>query len=59
VALSAGSACSSGRTSHVLAALGRDPRWASLRFSLGRFTTNEQIDRVAEATIAAIKLLQL
>lgn len=59
VALSAGSACSSGRTSHVLAALGRDARWASLRFSLGRFTTNEQIDRVAEATIAAIKLLQL
>lgn len=58
VALSAGSACSSGRTSHVLAALGRDARWASLRFSLGRFTTNEQIDRVAEATIAAIKLLQ-
>jgi cysteine desulfurase len=59
VALSAGSACSSGRTSHVLAALCRDARWASLRFSLGRFTTNEQIDRVAEATIAAIKLLQL
>jgi cysteine desulfurase len=58
VALSAGSACSSGRTSHVLAALGRDARWASLRFSLGRFTTNEQIDRVAEATITAIKLLQ-
>jgi cysteine desulfurase len=58
VALSAGSACSSGRTSHVLAALGRDARWASLRFSLGRFTTNEQIDQVAEATIAAIKLLQ-
>jgi cysteine desulfurase len=59
VALSAGSACGSGRTSHVLAALGRDVRWASLRFSLGRFTTNEQIDRVAEATITAIKLLQL
>jgi cysteine desulfurase len=58
VALSAGSACSSGRISHVLAALGRDARWASLRFSLGRFTTNEQIDLVAEATIAAVKLLQ-
>jgi cysteine desulfurase len=56
--LSAGSACSTGRPSHVLAALGRNPRWASLRFSLGRSTTLEQIDRVAVATIAAVKLLR-
>ena len=58
VALSAGSACSSGRPSHVMAALGRNPTWASLRFSLGRATTAEQIDQVAAVTIAAVKSLQ-
>jgi cysteine desulfurase len=57
VALSAGSACSNGRPSHVLAALGRDPRWAALRFSLGRGTTEAEIDRVAEATRAAVQFL--
>jgi cysteine desulfurase len=58
VAISAGSACSNGQPSHVMAALGRDPAWASLRFSLGRSTTAEQIDRVAAATIIAVKSLQ-
>jgi cysteine desulfurase len=58
VALSSGSACSSGQPSHVMAALGRNPAWASLRFSLGRSTTTEEIDRIASATIAAIKSLQ-
>jgi cysteine desulfurase len=58
VALSAGSACSSGQPSHVMIALGRNPAWASLRFSLGRSTTLEEIDRVAAATVAAVKSLQ-
>jgi cysteine desulfurase len=57
VALSAGSACSNGRPSHVLAALGRDPHSAALRFSLGRETTETEIDQVAEATIAAVQFL--
>ncbi len=58
VALSSGSACSSGQPSHVMAALGRNPAWASLRFSLGRSTTTDEIDRIATATIAAVKSLQ-
>ncbi|MEE2657382.1 MAG: cysteine desulfurase family protein [Candidatus Latescibacterota bacterium] len=49
IALSAGSACSSGDSSpsHVLAAMGVDDTTAfsSLRFGIGRFTTEEEIDR--------------
>ena len=50
VALSAGSACSSGKPSHVLTALGRSPALcrASLRFGLGRFTIATDIDHVAQ-----------
>ncbi|ANV83605.1 cysteine desulfurase IscS [Picosynechococcus sp. PCC 7003] len=50
VALSTGSACSSGKPSHVLTALGRSPALcrASLRFGLGRFTTTTDIDHVAQ-----------
>ncbi|HTA37458.1 MAG TPA: cysteine desulfurase family protein, partial [Candidatus Acidoferrales bacterium] len=50
VAVSAGSACASGaiEPSHVIEALHIDPRWRSgpIRFSLGRTTTEEEIDRV-------------
>jgi len=49
---SAGSACSSGsiNPSHVLTAMGvtRDEARASLRFSLGRTTTESDIDRALE-----------
>ena len=49
---SAGSACSSGsiNPSHVLTAMGisRDDARASLRFSLGRTTTDAEIDRALE-----------
>jgi cysteine desulfurase len=50
VAVSSGSACTSGalEPSHVIAALGIDPRWHGgvLRFSLGESTTRDEIDRV-------------
>ncbi|GBF78938.1 cysteine desulfurase family protein [Aphanothece sacrum] len=62
VALSSGSACSSTVTapSHVLTALGHDESlaYASLRFGLGRFTTSEDIERVAQSTLATIKSLR-
>ncbi|MGB2924264.1 MAG: aminotransferase class V-fold PLP-dependent enzyme [Limnothrix sp.] len=50
-ALSSGSACSSGKPSHVLSALGRSKAQsgASLRFGLGRFNTIAHIDQVAKA----------
>jgi cysteine desulfurase len=58
VALSAGSACSSGQASHVLRALGRLPTMASLRFSLGKSTTTEEIEQVATAVQQAVKILR-
>jgi cysteine desulfurase len=52
IAVSAGSACTSGalEPSHVIAALGCDPRWQRgvIRFSLGEATDERQIDRVLE-----------
>ena len=46
VALSAGSACSSGKVgeSHVLAAMGFDPKLGALRMSLGPTTSVEDIE---------------
>jgi cysteine desulfurase len=46
VALSAGSACSAGKLgeSHVLVAMGRDPKLGALRISLGFATTDNEID---------------
>ncbi len=55
VAISAGSACSSGKVgeSHVLAAMGCDPKLGALRISLGPATTEADIDR-AIAVLARI-----
>jgi len=56
-ALSTGSACSSGAVepSHVLTAMGlsREVARSSLRFSLGRLNTGEQVDQLIEAVAAA------
>lgn len=50
VAVSMGSACHSAHAtpSHVLSAMGRTPAeaGASLRFSFGRFTTDDEVDRL-------------
>jgi cysteine desulfurase len=54
IAISSGAACTAAEPSHVLRALGRktDLALASLRFGLGRWTTEEEVDfavsRVAE-----------
>ena len=59
VAVSSGSACSAGslEPSHVLLATGRsrEEARASLRFSLGRFTTLEEVDRAIEAFQEAVR----
>lgn len=61
IAASAGSACASGGTepSHVLAAMGlsREEALASVRFSLSRYTTLEEIDRVVEVLPAIVEEL--
>tara|TARA_R110002072_G_scaffold65824_6_gene162468 strand:- start:4490 stop:5575 length:1086 start_codon:yes stop_codon:yes gene_type:complete len=59
VMFSAGSACASGsgRTSHVLAAIGLSAKRAksSIRLGWGRYTTLEEIERAAEKINAAAK----
>ncbi|MDZ8087930.1 MAG: aminotransferase class V-fold PLP-dependent enzyme [Nostoc sp. DedQUE12b] len=62
MAISSGSACSSANTapSHVLTALGHPQQlaYASIRFGIGRFNTEEEIDIVAKHAIATIQSLQ-
>jgi cysteine desulfurase len=57
VAASAGAACHADTVeiSHVLVAMGLDPAWAkgTVRFSVGRPTTEAEIDRAAEVVCAA------
>jgi cysteine desulfurase len=58
IALSSGSACTSAsmQASHVLRAMGIADELAhnSIRFSLGRFTTAEELDYVAKKLIRAV-----
>lgn len=62
VAVSAGSACSSGsiQPSHVLTALGHTHAEAlsTLRFSLGRFTTDAEVDEVVRYVSVAVAKLR-
>jgi cysteine desulfurase len=61
LAVSSGSACSSaeGKPSAILLGLGRDEKLAasSLRISLGRGTTEAEVDYAAETIVAAVRLL--
>jgi len=62
ICCSAGSACTSGSVnpSHVLKAMGlsNDKARASLRFSLGRFTTAEEIEKARVAIPRVIAKLR-
>ncbi len=62
IAVSSGSACSAAdpEPSHVLRAMGLDEDLArsSLRFGLGRFTTEDEVDFAAEAVASAVARLR-
>jgi cysteine desulfurase len=62
IAVSTGSACTSAvqEPSYVLRALGRDERLAesSLRFSLGRFSTEADVDTAVTAVAQAVRRLR-
>jgi cysteine desulfurase len=62
VAASAGAACHSDQIqiSHVLEAMGIPEDWAkgTVRFTTGRMTTVEEIDRALEVVVAAVKRLR-
>jgi len=62
LAVASGSACNttSGEPSYVLRALGRDDRLAgaSVRFSLGRYTTEDEVDRAVGIFAGAVDRLR-
>lgn len=62
IAASSGSACGSDskQPSHVLTALGLSPELArgSLRLTLGRYTTEEEVDRVSKVLTEAVSHLR-
>jgi len=61
IAVSGGSACHSGagRGSHVIAALyGADDPMTTVRYSLGRASTEGDVDRAVAATVAVVRRLR-
>jgi cysteine desulfurase len=62
VAVSSGSACTSAslEPSYVLRSMGlsEDMAHSSIRFGLGRFNTDEEVDYVAELVVAKVKRLR-
>jgi cysteine desulfurase len=62
VAVSSGSACTSAslEPSHVLHAMGvsDDAAHSSIRFSIGRFTTDEELDYVGKLVVEKVQMLR-
>jgi cysteine desulfurase len=60
VAISSGAACTAAEPSHVLKALGRKTELAlaSLRFGLGRWTTEEEVDAVSHRVVDTVSRLR-
>jgi cysteine desulfurase len=62
VAVSSGSACTSAslEPSYVLKAMGRGDELAhsSIRYGLGRYTTEEDVDFVAEKTVEVVNRMR-
>jgi cysteine desulfurase len=62
VALSSGSACTSAKIepSHVLRAIGlsEESAHSTIRFGLGRFNTEEEVDHVAERLVDVVRKLR-
>lgn len=63
IAVSTGSACTTGdpEPSFVLTAMGLEPEWGvgSIRFALGRWTTEQQIERVLHVLPRAVEKARL
>jgi cysteine desulfurase len=60
VAVSSGAACTAAEPSHVLLAMGlpKDLALASLRFGIGRSTSEADIDEAVRLVAAAVSQLQ-
>ncbi len=62
IAISAGAACGAGtvKISHVIEALGVPRDWATgtVRFSLGKANTGEEIDRASAAVVESVDKLR-
>lgn len=62
IAISSGSACNSSdvKPSHVIVALGYDDNraYSTIRFGLGRFTTEEDIDKAIDVVVDKVKKLK-
>lgn len=62
IAVSTGSACSSGAVtlSHVLTSMGLDEKRVkgAVRFSLGKYTTEEEVDTVVSALVSVVKRIR-
>lgn len=52
IAVSGGSACSTGSVSHVLSAIGANVTRENIRFSFSKLNTRSEIDQVIEALVA-------